>query len=109
MMPIRAEITEDCQLTSCSDKKTRSQWTPEQCRIQNMMLLAGCNLAERLEILLTLPGAEFFLKCHNHPLESLTEAIEHWFSIGDRWMKAFEDAEKNDLSRSTLIPADDNY
>ena len=93
-MSIRAEIAEDCQPTNCPDKETRSHWTPEQCRVQNMMLLAGCNLAERLEILLTLPGAEFFLKCHNHPLEPLTDAIEYWFNLGDRWMKAFADSEK---------------
>lgn len=108
-MPIRAEITENCPPTSYPDKQSQSHWTPEQCRVQNTMLLAGCNLAERLEVLLTLPGAEFFLKCHNHSLEPLTDAIKHWFNIGDRWMKAFGDADKNDLSKSTLITADDNY
>ena len=93
-MPIRAEITEDCQPMHSADNKGTSHWTPEQYRVQNMMLLAGCNLAERLEILLTLPGAEFFLKCNNHSIELLADAIEHWFSIGDRWMKAFGDTEK---------------
>ncbi len=82
--------------TTPSKKNIISHWTPEQHRIQNILLLAGCNLAERLEILLTLPGAELWLKMNNHSVDLLRDAIETWFNTGDRWMEAFEKAAMGD-------------
>ncbi len=95
-MSISTEITAGYQQVSRSDKKATFHWTPEQCRIQNIVLLAGCHLAERLEILLTLPGAELLLRCNNHSVKYLTDAIEHWYSVGDRWMEVFGEAGKKD-------------
>lgn len=88
-MSISTDITTNCSPISHSNKQDPSHWTAEQCRAQNTLILAGCNLAERLEMLLTLPGAESLLNYNNYPITYLKEAIQHWYSMGDRWMEAF--------------------
>ncbi len=92
-MSLPPRTAEDCLQVNLSSKKAPSHWTPEQCRIQNILLLAGCNLAERLEILLTLPGAELWLNINNHSVERLVAAIDSWWGAGNRWMKVCEKAE----------------
>lgn len=89
-MSILTKDSEAKPHTASPKKNIISHWTPEQNRIQNILLLAGCNLAERLEILLALPGVELWLKMNNHSVDLLRDAIETWFTTGDRWMQAFE-------------------
>ncbi len=45
-----------------------------------------------------LPGAELWLNINNHSVKYFTDAIEYWYSVGERWINVFEktDTENSD-------------